>query len=593
MSVSFERAVQAAKLAFDQSDFAKAGYILSQLVMRFPKHPAFNYMLGICLFKVGKLNDALMHLNRATVAEPNNVGYLNALGSVQLEAAMTSAAIETFQTLLALDPSFAGAHNNLGVAHKLEQNIGLALEHYERAVQMNPTYGDAWNNLGILLSDIGHINEADAAFLRAIESENCRSKAWSNRLLNANYADFLSVQEVFELHREYGRVLKEASGFADTLKLRPIDTTQAIRIAYLSRDFREHSVAYFVEAVLKNHDRSQFQVVCLYDDAEQDRFTARLKSYDLEFVQVQGLSDQALAKRIRELEIDVLIELGGHTKGSRMPLLANRVAPIQISWLGYPNTTGLDTVDYRIVDAYTDPSAWCQNWMVETPLHLPKSFICYSGDMQLPVNHADASEVSAANEVVFGSFNALSKLSDTTISLWARLLLRCDGARLVLKNGSLDSAYVQAQVRSKFEANGVSSDRLVFKATNTDYSEHMREYEHIDIALDTYPYHGTTTTFEALWMGVPVLSLCGDRHAARVGHSILNNIGLSALSCQTEDAFLDAAESLVNSPMRRAELRQDLRHMVQTSSAGNAERFTQEFEMALLSAIERKASEAV
>lgn len=570
-----EQAFELAGQYFQSGNLDKATEILFVLRKNFPGHPGINYMLGASLAQKGDLVGSLRPLQDACHAEPKNAAFLNVFGSVLLQLGKVKEAHNVFLSCAESDPDFDGVYNNLGVTNKMLLNFDESIRNYQRAVKINLEHGDAWNNLGHVFADVARIEESLHAFEMAQKSGNCRSNAYSNWLLTANYSDSISRDELFERHCAYGEALVE-TGFKEELNFGR-DKSGRIVIAYLSPDFRRHSVAFFVESVLRHHDSDVFRVVCLFDSDEADYVTERIKGYDIDFRFVSSLSDDELGQLCRDLDVHILIELAGHTGKNRLEFMASRRAPVQVTWLGYPNTTGLKSVDYRIVDHFTDPSPEYDAFMSETPIRLDGSFICYTGDDNL--NSSD--QINEGN-ITLGSFNKFSKVSDECWNLWLDLLISIEGAKLVLKDRVFACEKTCSRLLARAKERGVSESRIQLLSADVSDQEHMARYNDIDIALDTYPFHGATTTFEALWMGVPVLSLCGDRHSSRVGHSILSNVCLADLSCVSKDDFIEKGIALAGDRERRSSLKQTLRQSVKNSAAGDAQQFTRNFEAALL-----------
>jgi predicted O-linked N-acetylglucosamine transferase (SPINDLY family) len=345
-----------------------------------------------------------------------------------------------------------------------------------------------------------------------------------------------------------------------------------LRIGYLSPDFRKHVVMTFMAPALERHDRDQFEVFCFHTHRDKDAVTERLRSQVEHWSDCGGLTDDAIADRIRADRIDILVDLAGHTSGHRIGVLAMKPAPIQVTYLGYPNTTGLPTVDYRITDDLADPPGRADELSVERLLRLPRPFLCYRPEAKTP--DPGPPPVLSRGHATFGCFNNTLKLSDSFLDLAARVVNAVPGSRLVLKSGGLELHSVGGRVRQRFAAAGVAPDRLELRGWTAAVEDHLGAYGEIDVALDSFPYNGTTTTCEALWMGVPVVTLRGDRHAARVGASLLGWLGLTDFVAADAEEFVRIcarlAGDVAGAGSRRAGLRERLRASLLVDEAGFA-----------------------
>jgi predicted O-linked N-acetylglucosamine transferase (SPINDLY family) len=349
-------------------------------------------------------------------------------------------------------------------------------------------------------------------------------------------------------------------------------------VGFVSGDLRRHPVAFFLEPLLAHRDRAQFACFLYANQNANDAFSERLNAVCDGWRTIVRADDETVCRQIRADGIDILIDLSGHTGYNRLPLFARRPAPVSMTWLGYPGTTGLSTIDYRISDAIADPPDLDPAWSSERVIHLENGFHCFRPPAE---NVAPGpAPVRADGRITFGSFNNLSKVSDETIALWARVLARVERSRLLVKAEALSNGQVQDHLRERFARCGITADRLVFTGWTGGLAEHLAMYRQVDIALDTFPYGGTTTTMEALWMGVPVLTLCGQTHMARVGASLLTHAGCPQWVAQTEASFVDLAAGLAADPAGLADLRQTLRTRLEESPLMDAPGFCRRFEAA-------------
>ena len=336
-----------------------------------------------------------------------------------------------------------------------------------------------------------------------------------------------------------------------------------MRVALFSADFREHSVAYFLEPLLRGLDRNQFALQLFNLGAKPDAVTERFRRLASVWRDCPSQIESVLEPMIRAEAPDVAVDIGGHTGQSLLPLFARRLAPVQISYLGYPNTTGLAAMDYRLVDGTTDPVGIADPWHSERLVRFAPTAWSYAVPADAP---APAPPPCLGNGIVtFGSFNNFSKVTDQLLHLWADLLDAVPGSRLLLKSVGLSDPGIGAQVRDRLRVAGLPNERVDLAGVTATTSEHLAAYARIDIGLDTMPYNGTTTTCEALWMGVPVVTQAGDRHAARVGASLLQAVGHPEWIAADAASYVRIAAELASDPVRLAALRSKLRTNMQDS----------------------------
>ena len=394
-----------------------------------------------------------------------------------------------------------------------------------------------------------------------------------------NYDSRYDAGTVFKEHLEFANKIAEPLSSILLRHTNDHDPARRLRIGYVSPDFRRHSVAYFIEPVLSSHNRERHEIFC-YSDVlhhDHDDVTKRIQKYADQWRNIVGMSDEMVSEQIRSDKIDILIDLAGHTGGNRMLLFARKPAPVQVSWMGYPATTGLSTMDYKIVDSYTDPPGMTEQFYTENLIRMPESFLCYLPYEESP----DIGPPPSLKEgrITFGSFNNFSKVSTEILGIWTRILRELPGSRLILKSQVFTVETARRRVMDIFERECVSAERIEFMTFEQSVKTHLDLYNRIDIALDTFPYHGTTTTCEALWMGVPVITLAGNAHVSRVGVSLLSNVGLPELIAKTSDEYISVAVNLAMGVERLRSLREKLRDMMKRSPICDAERFADNLEM--------------
>jgi protein O-GlcNAc transferase len=387
-----------------------------------------------------------------------------------------------------------------------------------------------------------------------------------------NYLDGIGRGEMYAEHAAFGAAVGRGAprSFANAP-----DPGRRIRVAFLSPDLRMHSVAYFLEPLLAHLDRAQFEVHLYHDHFVEDAVSARLRSHADAWRNFVGLSDAAVEAAIREDKPDLLVDLAGHTGLNRLPLFAQRLAPVQVSYLGYPNTTGMDSMDFRLVDAITDPYGDAEPLYAEKLIRFAPTAWSYLPPEESPLPALPPS--LAGGPVIFGSFNNFAKVTDAALFAWSKLLTAVRGSRLRIKNAGLEDPAVNGLVRERLVRADLDPGRVELVGRDPAIACHLAQYHGIDVALDTSPYNGTTTTCEALWMGVPVVTLAGDRHASRVGASLLTAVGRPEWIARNWDDYVAIAAALAGNQAQRRTIGLTLRDAVASSAlldhTGQAQRF--------------------
>ncbi|MBV8825586.1 MAG: tetratricopeptide repeat protein, partial [Hyphomicrobiales bacterium] len=528
-----------------------------------PRHPqALRRMAWLC-HKRGDNAEAVRVLVASLEREPNNPEAHHNLGLALASLSRNEEAEQSYRRALALKPNSVDGHNNLGVLLESVGRYDEAEASYRRAIAIAPTVPHLHNNLGVLLKESGQLEESLAAHRRAVEIDPRLPAGRSNLLYTLNYHETVSPEELHAEHVAWGSSEALRFPIAGSRFANSADPARRLRIGYVSADFRHHSVAFFFAPLIAAHDRSAVEVFLYFNDARADAMTARIKAHADHWVPIHYLTDEQAAARIREDAIDVLVDLSGHTSHNRLTLFARKPAPLAVSWLGYPNTTGLPAIDFRFTDAVVDPPGEADRLHTERLVRLAPGFLCYAApDDAGPVAPLPA---LAASHVTFGSFNNVAKLSPSTIALWARLLREVPDARLLLKASQFKDRGTRGRIAAAFASAGIDADRLTVLPPNAATAEHLAAYGQVDIALDPLPYNGTATTCEALWMGVPVVTLRGVRHAARVGASILTEVGLEHLIAPTPDEYIAIAAGLARDRDALSALRASLRERMRAS----------------------------
>lgn len=490
--------------------------------------------------------------------------------------------LELYQRAAAMSPPRGSSYNGVGVAAMKLKRLDEARTALERAFELLPDHAVVGANYAYACSETGSLEEGLRALRRAVAMAPHVVDVQHQMPYLMNYSDGVTRDEVFEEHVRFahmlgGRVAGEL-GEPALPPPAPADAERTLRVGLLSADFREHSVARFLEPILREHDPARVRYTLYPCLSEADETTGRLRGWAEEWSTAALGPELAAAAAIRRDGIDILIDLAGMTRGMRSYLLLARAAPVQVNYLGYPNTTGLRTMDVRIVDSITDP-AGAERFATERLVRLDPCFLCFAPPAS--VRDVPPRGPAGAGPVRFASFNNLMKLTPTTLELWKRVMEGVPGSMLLLKAGALSHPGVRERVGREMARLGFDMSRVELAAYANQIRDHYGLYHIVDVGLDPFPYHGTTTTCEALYMGVPVLTLAGEAHASRVGASLLGAIGAPELIARTRDEYVDKAVALGQDAARRSAYHAGLRERLMGSPLGDAPAFARRFEACL------------
>jgi protein O-GlcNAc transferase len=561
---------------YKQGKYDEAADAYREAIRIKPDFAAPHSNLGATFYQQGRLDEALAALREAVRIKPDYAQAYCNLGCALVDRRDYVEADAALLRAIRIKPDLVEAHSNLGKVWRDLGKLDQAVRSCRQAVRIDPRYPDAYLNLGAGLSEQGKFDEAVSTYREAVRLKPDFAEASSGLLACMNYDERTSLASLFEAHRDWeqrhAQALPRPGSYANDRV-----PGRRLKVGYVSPDFRQHSVAYFLEPLLRGHDRNEVDVFCYAEVSWPDASTEQFKRHSDHWVTTVGMSDAALAERIRSDGIDILVDLAGHTAKNRLPVFARKPAPVQVTGLGYPNTTGLDAIDYRLVDAVTDPVGKADAFASETLVRLPGGFLCYGPPDEAPTPRAVP--CLSNGFATFGSFNNPTKISVATLDAWAQVLTRLPTARLLLKGKSFADPATRASFAERLHRRGIAAERVDLVGWLPDHA-HLAHYDHVDVALDPFPYNGTTTTCEALWMGVPVVTLRGDRHAGRVGASLLTQIGLTDLIADSVEAYVSTAAALAGDPARLADLRRSLRPRMAASSLCDAAGFARKVEEA-------------
>lgn len=521
------------------------------------------------------LPGAILLFERARALDPDAVEALNGLGVAFAQSGRRREAIECLGRAVELAPRVADLRINLAMVQRESGECDAAVATLREALAVSPGNHELHNLLGLALGVQGLHAEAQSHFLEALRLQPRFAQAHSNLLLSMNYPSRIAPARLAEEHRFWERLHGQG---LQTPASAPVDRDpdRRLRIGYVSPDFREHAAARFILPIFRAHDRSQVEVHAYAQLQQADAMTRTLQSLADRWRPVAGLDDAQLVKQIRDDRIDILVDLAGHTAGNRLGAFAHRPAPVQLSYLGYPNTTGLGTIDARLVDAITDP-AGDTHWHSERLLRLPGAWCCYEPPAEAPP--VGALPARDNGFVTFAAFHSLAKLDDALLDTFAEVLHATPGARLMVFRNTLDRS-VAHRLAAHFARRGIAPERLRLERLQGSGADYLGMYREVDLQLDAFPWNGHATTCESLWMGVPVVSLCGERHATRMGASLLAAVGLPELVARSRAAYVALASALARDVDRLGRLRASLRDRVASSPLCDAVAFTRGLEAA-------------
>ena len=565
--------------------------------------------LGTILRDMGQLDDAIAACRQAIALRPDLAEAHNTLGNALRDKGQLDQAIAACRQATVLNPNYAEAHYSLGVALKDKGLLDEAIAAYRQAIALRPNFSDAYNNLGIVLKDAGQLDEAIAAGRLAVSANPADAAAHTNlgvvlgttgrmdeAITSARQAVTMPGSDppshsnlIYALHLHPGYGPRQIAEELQRWNLRHAEPLRKemqphandgspdrrLRVGYVSPDLCDHVVGRNLLPLFRQHDRRQVEVFCYAQVPQPDAITAEFQKHADHWRDIVGLSDEQVARQIRDDRIDILVDLALHTANNRLLVLARKPAPVQATFAGYPGSTGLTAIDYRLSDPYLDPPGMDESLHSEQTLRLPDSFWCYdpleNGD--IPINSPPALEKGF---ITFGCLNNFAKVTGPMLQLWARAMTQTANSRLIMLAPKGDH---RQRTADRLAQAGIDPRRITF-ASPRPRRQYLELYHRIDLGLDTFPYNGHTTSLDALWMGVPVITLVGQTAVSRAGWCQLSNLGLQELAGHTADQFVTIAVELARDLPRLRELRATLRGRMQASPLMDAPRFARSIEAA-------------
>jgi predicted O-linked N-acetylglucosamine transferase (SPINDLY family) len=574
-----------------------------------PEYAEAHGNLGNALVSMGRLEEAIICYKEALIHKSKDANLHNSLGGGLQELGLHSEAIASFKTALSIAPKFAEAHSNLGISLKGTNRFDEALKSYEYALSIRPDFTEAHGNKGNVLKDLGRLDEAVTCYKQALAIRQTYSEAQCNlgsvmmsmgqldealicfertlankpnhRLAANNYLHTLLYQPSIsndDLFKECRKIADERKSTNTPMPfpMLNLENNNRIRIGYISSDFRDHPVGHNIMPIFANHDYQKYEIFCYAELTSPDSMTNEFQEYADHWRMIKGLTDYEVAEHIRGDNIHIAVFLGGHFDENRPDIASYRAASIQVALYG-GTTTALDTMDYWLTDKILHPKNTTEQF-TEKLWHLPSLFT-YPVPKDTP--HENDLPAIKNGYVTFVSFNKPCKINDDVIDLWAEILDAIPESRLHLKFiNILSNKSIAKRILARFEFKGIPSKRIYLISKKENAYDHLLRYNQADIALDTFPFSGATTTFQAMWMGVPVVTLLGDRFIARMGGTLMSQVGLGSITANTKDEYLSLAISMAKDINRLQETRKTLRKKISDSSLCNGLLYTQNLEKA-------------
>jgi protein O-GlcNAc transferase len=550
----------------------QAELLYQQILQLAPRHAGALHMLGVIANQVGKHDTAIEYIQQALRLRPGMATAHNNLGSALRDQGKLEEAIENFREAIRLQPAFPEAHNNLGIVLRDQRKFDEAIASFQQALRLKPDYRQAFNNLAIALKSQGNLTASIGNFQHALRLNPNDAEVHSNLIFSLHYHPDYDSLAIYQEAQRWNDRHAEPLGKYLQPHTNPPDRNRRLRIGYVSPDFRDHCQSFFTIPLLSNHDHSQTEIFCYADDRKPDAVTQRHRGYVDVWRSTVGHSDQQVAELIRSDQIDILVDLTMHMAKNRLLVFARKPAPVQVTWLAYPGTTGIAAMDYRLTDPYLDPPGEGDACYTEQSIRLPDTFWCYDPLTDgPPVNDLPA---LTNGFITFGCLNNFCKVNDAVVVLWARVLRAVPHSRLLML---APTGQARGHVLEILRQEGIDDSRVEF-FDKQPRQVYLHLYHQIDLGLDLLPYNGHTTSLDAFWMGVPTTTLIGKTVAGRAGWSQLCNLGLQELAARTPEEYVEVTGQLAGDLSRLKDLRAALRARLQASPLMDGKRFARHME---------------
>lgn len=569
MTCSGQPTLQKANQFHRSGRISEAEICYRQLIELETSDPTPCLYLGALFEEQNRWKEAVDCYRLASERDPRNPTAYRALGNGFLKLGQKTEAIDSLRKAVALRPDYAQAWGVMGNVYAEMGDWEAAISCYSRVVNLDPRNYLALWNLGIAFQTRGEINQSITYYQQALAISPNAAVCHSNLLTCLQYSPSHTIEMAWQEALQFGH---RHSPPGETPQLTPNDPNpcRRLRIGYVSGDFCNHPVGYFLESIIEHHNRDSFEIFCYSNNVRDDDTTLHLRNKADNWRTITPMDDDSARGQILQDRIDILVDLSGHTAKNRLIVFARRAAPIQITWLGYFATTGLSAMDYILADRYVIPPAE-ERYYIEKVIRMPDSYLCFKP----PHFDIDTGSLPCLKNgfVTFGCFNTLSKIQTDVIRAWTEILHEIPHSIFFLKTAALDNPHVVQKYKTLFQSNGISPERLRLEG-RSPRNELLASYNAVDIALDPFPFNGGTTTAESLWMGVPVLTLRGDRFVGHVGESILTPVGLENWIADSKESYCQKAITFASHTESLSDLRKRLRQTFMDSPLCNGSNFT-------------------
>ncbi len=541
-------------------------------IINSPQQPTLQQAMAH--HQAGRLAEAEQIYQQILSRQPNDAEALHLLGILAYQVNRYDVAADLIRRAIVVNPNIPTYHSNLGKVLADFGQLEAAVAACRTAIRLKPDSAEAWYNLGHALREQGQIEDSMAAFRKALEMNPDFAEIRSCILLTLHLLPQVDAQKLYEEHRLWNQQYAQPLKKLILPHANERNPERKIRIGYVSPDLWDHAIGRGLMPLLANHDHNQFEIVCYADMLKQDNFTQEFRSHADLWHNVAQLTDAQLVQLVRQDRIDILVDVALHSSRNRLLAFAQKPAPVQVTFAGYPSTTGLTTIDYRLTDPYLDPPGMYDAFYSEQSIRLPDSFWCYSPLSGSP----PVSPLPALKNgyVTFSCLTKFCKINDQVLNLWARVLQAVDRSHIMIL---ADPGDLRQLVLNKFSRHGIAAERIEFHGRRAP-QQYLALYQQADITLDTFPYNGHITALDSLWMGVPIITLPGSTTVSRGGQSILSNIGLTDLIAQTPEQYIQLAANLAHDLSRLSTLRSTLRNRMLKSPLMDAPRFAHNIESA-------------
>tara|TARA_B100000686_G_C16787498_1_gene976229 strand:+ start:617 stop:2497 length:1881 start_codon:yes stop_codon:yes gene_type:complete len=536
-----------------------------------------QYNLLQSLYDLKKYDEAILQSKNCLKINPQSVDTFLLLGNLYNKLNKTRESENFFKEILKINSKNSSAYYSLGNLFKKQKDYENAINNYKLAIKFNKNYFAAYNNLGTLYQEIGEFDLAISNFKSVIKINPKFSGAYQNYLFCLNFSKYFNFNLYSELVKKFIENLPKVNKNKIIKIPKAKKIYKKITIGFVSGDYGNHPVSHYLLNMLDHISNKKFELIAYSNSNRMDEITIKLKKKFKVWRKINQLSDTEVINFLKKDSVDILFDLSGHTAGNRLSIFVNKVVPIQVTWLGYNASTGLKEIDYIIVDPYVVPQS-DQKYFTEKIFQLPNTFQCISINDDIEIDNLGYKN---KEDIVFGSFNNLSKINNNVINLWSEILKKVENSKIFLKAKQLDNSKVVSDIKKKFQKNGINVERIITEGQSKERTEMLKKYNKIDIALDPFPYPGITTSLEANWMGVPLLTKKGNSFYSRIGTSINKNLNMDDWIAVDEEDYISKAISKVSDLEKLYKLKRELRNKFLKSPLSNTKQYVKNFEFFL------------